>query len=315
MKQVVTSMQALTLLDRQRKNWVAAENNYSALSQVKVKKLNVDGFTVIVQFNPARIVSSAAKVDTKSIQERKCFLCAANRPVAQEGLPFGDEYTILVNPFPIFPEHFTIPVNVHEKQRIFHRYGDMLELAQVLDKFTVFYNGPKCGASAPDHMHFQAGNQGFLPIEKEWKAVDREVIYRKPGLNLYILNDYLRSTFVIESERKDEAVRAFNTIYSMLPVKDNEEEPMMNLLTWYESGRWVTCLFPRGKHRPDCYYTEGDDNLLISPASVDFGGVFITPLEKDFNKISEKNIRTVFKEVSLSKKETERLVERIKEML
>lgn len=315
MKQIVTSIQALNLLDRQRKNWVVAENRYSALSQVKVKELNFDGFTIIVQFNPARIISSAAKVDTRSIQERKCFLCAANRPAEQEGLSFGDEYTILVNPFPIFSEHLTIPVNGHEDQRIFHRYGDMLELAQALDKFTIFYNGPKCGASAPDHMHFQAGNRGFLPIENEWKTVSREVIYRKPGVNLYVVNDYLRNTFIIESERKDEAVLVFEMIYSMLPVKDEEEEPMMNLLTWYEAGRWVTCLFPRGKHRPDCYYAEGDDNLLISPASVDFGGVFITPLEKDFNKISEKDIRTIFKEITLNKEEMEKLVERVKEML
>lgn len=315
MKQVVTSIQALNLLDRQRKNWVVAENNYSTLSQVKVKELSFGGFTITVQFNPARIVSSAAKVDTKSIQERKCFLCGANRPAEQEGLYFGDEYTILVNPFPIFPEHLTIPVNVHKDQRISHHYGDMLDLAQALDKFTIFYNGPKCGASAPDHMHFQAGNRGFLPIETEWKNVSWKVIYRQTGLNLYVLNDYLRSTFVLESERRDEAVRVFEMIYSMLPIKDEEEEPMMNLLTWYEAGRWVTCLFPRGKHRPDCYYAEGDDNLLISPASVDFGGVFITPLEKDFNKISEKDIRTVFKEVSLSREEKEKLVERIKGIL
>lgn len=315
MKQIVTSAQALDLLNRQREHWSTAGQNYNALSKVRVKELHFGNFTVKVQFNPARIVSSAAKVDSKSIQERKCFLCAANRPEEQEGLLFGDEYTVLVNPFPIFPEHLTIPVNGHEDQRILHRYGDMLDLAQVLDRFTIFYNGPKCGASAPDHMHFQAGNRGFLPIENEWKAVDQELIYMKPGLSLYILNNYLRNTFIIESENKGEAIRVFETIYSMLPVKEGEEEPMMNLLTWYENGWWVTCIFPRDKHRPSCYYATGEDNLLISPASVDFGGVFITPLEKDFDKISEADVRAIFKEVSVSREEVDKLVERIKEEL
>lgn len=314
MKQMVTSAQALSLLERQQRNWQAVGESYCALSQVKIKELKFDGFTIKVQFNPARIVSSAAKVDSKSIRERKCFLCAANRPLEQEGLPFGD-YTVLVNPFPIFPEHFTIPVNRHEDQQILHHYKDMLELAQALDKFTIFYNGPKCGASAPDHMHFQAGNRGFLPIEKEWKAIDHEIIYMKSGLSLYALNNYLRNVLIIESETKEEAIRAFERIYSMLPIKKGESEPMMNLLAWHENGWWVTCIFPRDKHRPDCYYEEGERNLLISPASVDFGGVFITPLEKDFYKVSEIDIRSIFKEVSLNGEEMDKLVERIKEEL
>lgn len=315
MKQTMTSMQALDLLKRQRKNWPDVDEAYHALSQVKVKELQFEGFTIKVQFNPARIVSSAAKVDTKSMQERKCFLCAVNRPAEQEGLSFGGAYTVLVNPFPIFPEHLTIPANRHEEQRILHRYEDMLDLAQALDKFTIFYNGPKSGASAPDHMHFQAGNCGFLPIEQEWKAIDREIIYMNSRLSLYMLNDYLRSALVLQSDSKEEAVRVFGIIYSMLPVKAGEEEPMMNLLTWHETGGWVTCLFPRDKHRPGCYYAEGEGNLLISPASVDFGGVFITPLEKDFNKISAADVRAVFKEVTVSRDEMDKLVERIKKEL
>lgn len=315
MKQTVTSAQAQDLLKRQRRHWAAAEVNYNALSQVRVKELHFDDFTIKVQFNPARIVSSAAKVDSKSIQERKCFLCANNRPKEQEGLFWGDEYTVLVNPFPIFPRHLTIPVNRHEDQRILHRYEDMLDLAQGLDEFTIFYNGPKCGASAPDHMHFQAGNRGFLPIEREWRVVDRKQIYKSPVSNLYVLDKYLRNTLVIESTSKNEALRIFETIYSMLPVKEGEEEPMMNLLTWYENNCWITCMFPREKHRPSCYYAAEENNLLISPASVDFGGVFITPLEKDFDKISEVDIRTVFEEVSVNKEEMNKLVEHLREEL
>lgn len=315
MKPEVTSAQALELLRQQKESWETAGNSYSALAQVKVKELDFDIFKIKVQFNPARIISSAAKVDAKSLQERKCFLCLDNLPLAQEGLPFGDNYQVLINPFPIFPEHLTIPVLKHENQRILPRYADMLDLAKALDRFTIFYNGPKCGASAPDHAHFQAGNKGFLPIEKDWKIVDQELVYMKSGTSLYVLKNYLRNTLVIESENKEESVRLFERIYEQLDVKDGEDEPMVNILAWYEEGWWVTCLFPRRKHRPICYFAEGDDNILFSPASVDMGGVFITPLEKDFNKISKADVSFILKEVSISNSDMDKLIARLNEEL
>lgn len=154
------------LLTGQLASWETARNNYAALSGVRVKELNVNGILYKVQFNPARIVSSGAKVDAKSILERKCFLCPANLPPVQKGIPFGGHYNILVNPFPIFPRHLTVPELAHTPQRIATRFTDMLELAEALTDYTIFYNGPKCGASAPDHAHFQAGNKGFMPIER-----------------------------------------------------------------------------------------------------------------------------------------------------
>lgn len=158
------------LLTEQLASWETARNNYAALSGVRVKELNVNGIPYKVQFNPARIVSSGARVDAKSIQERKCFLCPANLPPVQKGIPFSGHYNILVNPFPIFPRHLTIPELAHTPQRIASRFTDMLELAGALTEYTIFYNGPKCGASAPDHAHFQAGNKGFMPIEKDWRG-------------------------------------------------------------------------------------------------------------------------------------------------
>jgi hypothetical protein len=158
------------LLTGQLASWETARNNYAALSGVRVKELNVNGILYKVQFNPARIVSSGAKVDAKSILERKCFLCPANLPPVQKGIPFGGHYNILVNPFPIFPRHLTVPELAHTPQRIATRFTDMLELAEALTDYTIFYNGPKCGASAPDHAHFQAGNKGFMPIEKDWRG-------------------------------------------------------------------------------------------------------------------------------------------------
>ncbi|MHB9055030.1 MAG: DUF4922 domain-containing protein [Paludibacteraceae bacterium] len=286
------------LLSDQLSVWETARNNYEALKHVKMKELNINGVPFKVQFNPARIVSSGAKVDAKSIQERKCFLCAENRPKEQEGLPFGEHYTILINPFPIFPKHFTIPANEHVPQQILSRYEDMLALAEYMSDCLIFYNGPKCGASAPDHVHFQAGNKGFLPIEKEWKNHLDETISETENISLFSIN-YGFPAFVIQTNDKHSGTKMFEKIYNNLEIKDEETEPMMNILAWMENKKLVTIIIPRSKHRPDCYFAEGEKNRLISPASVDLGGVFITPKEKDFDKITEKDIAEILSEVCL----------------
>ncbi len=204
MQMKVTSEQAKQLLTDQLSVWESARDNYKALEAVQVKELTVEGCTVKIQFNPARIVSSAAKVDTQSLKERKCFLCAENRPEVQEGLPDGS-YTWLINPFPIFPEHFTIPVNEHLPQLIEKRFGDMLRLAQAAEHYVLFYNGPKCGASAPDHAHFQAGNKGFLPLEKELKKYRRIPIRTEKSARLSQVEDYICPFFLIEAESEEAA--------------------------------------------------------------------------------------------------------------
>ena len=265
------------LFNEQSSDWEFARKNYKALEQVKVKTLLVDGHEYKVQFNPARIISSAAKVDAQSIRERACFLCAENRPPEQHGIPFNERYTILINPYPIFPRHLTIPSIEHTPQRIATRFGDMLDLAKQLDDYILFYNGPRCGASAPDHFHFQAGSKGFLPIEKD-----------KNRYNM----------ICIESNKKEELLNRFRQVYDSMEKKPEDDEPMMNLLVWYEACQWIVCIFPRKKHRPSCYYAESEANLLISPASVDLGGVFITPLEKDFEKIIAEDINGILHEIS-----------------
>lgn len=303
------------LLTNQLASWEMASNNYAALSGVRVKELNVNGIPYKVQFNPARIISSGAKVDTKSIKARKCFLCSANLPPEQKGVPFEGHYNILVNPFPIFPRHLTIPETEHVEQRIASRFTDMLDLAQALSEYTIFYNGPKCGASAPDHAHFQAGNKGFMPIEKDWRGqVGGKVIdYGKAAL-LY-LNDSPRNTLVIEAKEKEDAEKIFSLVYRSLPVKPGEEEPMMNVLALYETDCWIVFIFPREKHRPACYTAEGESNLLSSPASVDLGGVFITPVEKDFLKITAEDIAQILSEVCISPIDFQQIKRRIKEQL
>lgn len=300
------------LLARQLATWETARHSYEALAGVRVKELNVRGVPYKVQFNPARIVSSGAKVDAKSIRERRCFLCAANRPAEQEGIPFLGHYELLVNPFPIFPRHLTIPETEHVPQLIGHRFADMLELARELTDFTVFYNGPRCGASAPDHAHFQAGNRGFMPIEADWRTRIGETVVQTECATLYSLDDAPRTTLVIDTDDADEACRLFQAICQALPVPEGDQEPMMNILALYESSRWTIFVFPRAKHRPACYTAEGDARLLSSPASVDLGGVFITPVEQDFLKITADDVAQILSEVCLSPEAFARVKEHIR---
>lgn len=299
----MTSKDAKDLLHRQLKVWELAQNNFEALGRVESKDIDFGGFTIRVQFNPARIQSSAAKVDAKSIQERKCFLCPQNLPPQQEGVAFGEEYQVLVNPFPIFPEHFTIPAHAHTDQLILDRYGDMLDLAKSMDNYVIFYNGPKCGASAPDHAHFQAGNKGFMPIEKDIVNIDLKLVYENAGIVVSKIDSYLRNGFLIEAIDKQQSIKFFKKIYAALEIKEGEKEPMLNIVAWYnkQEQAWFTVVFPRVQHRPSCYFEEGDANILISPASVDLGGVFITPLEKDFQKITKADIEQILSEVCISR--------------
>lgn len=301
-------------LTEQLADWETARNNYAALAGVQVRELNVCGVRYKVQFNPARIVSSGAKVDAKSIQGRKCFLCPANLPAQQKGIPFGGHYQILVNPFPIFPRHLTIPDLNHTPQRIEGRLEDMMELARQLTDFTIFYNGPRCGASAPDHAHFQAGNRGFMPIEADWKNQIAGRIADYGKATLYYLNDQPRTTLVIQSSDMASANHLFSLICRLLPEQP-EGEPMLNLLTMYDEGVWTLFVFPRAKHRPACYTAEGDARLLSSPASVDLGGVFITPVEADFHKISPAIMEQILSEVCLSASDFAKLRQDIKNHL
>lgn len=301
-------------LTEQLADWETARNNYAALAGVQVRELNVCGVRYKVQFNPARIVSSGAKVDAKSIQERKCFLCPANLPAQQKGIPFGGHYQILVNPFPIFPRHLTIPDLNHTPQRIEGRLEDMMELARQLTDFTIFYNGPRCGASAPDHAHFQAGNRGFMPIEADWKNQIAGRIADYGKATLYYLNDQPRTTLVIQSSDMASANHLFSLICRLLPEQP-EGEPMLNLLAMCDEGVWTLFVFPRAKHRPACYTAEGDARLLSSPASVDLGGVFITPVEADFHKISPAIMEQILSEVCLSASDFAKLRQDIKNHL
>lgn len=296
----VTSSQINKFLAEQIAEWPQAAGNYAALANVKVKSFGVGPLTLKVQFNPARIVSSAAKVDAKSLAERKCFLCHDNRPAVQRGIDWGERYTILINPFPIFPRHLTIPDKSHTLQLIKGRIADMLTLAGELDEYTIFYNGPRCGASAPDHMHFQAGNSNFLTIAPALESCELQEVAAEGEARLYLAAGMPMGVFVIDADTPERGQMLFDRLYAAMPIPEGEAEPMMNLLAYSTPIGVRLAVIPRKRHRPSFYGTEGPGTMLISPASVDMGGVFITPLEKDFDSLDINIATQIFEELCLS---------------
>ena len=305
---MLLSIEAKKLLKEQLAEWELAQSNYQGLKKVKTKEFVLNGGAhITVQFNPERIRSSAAKVDAKSISKRPCFLCKENRPAEQRELPFNEGYSILVNPFPIFTEHFTIASTKHTKQFILPHFIEMLRLAEQLNDFIIFYNGPECGASAPDHFHFQAGIKGFMPIEEDYRNGGfTKILGKNNEMKLLIWQKYHRGIISFESRSSYHVNKIFQKLHELLKEKfqPKEEEPMLNILAYYENGRHIVHIFPRTLHRPACYFTEGNNQIILSPASVDMGGVFITPREEDFEKITADDIASILTQVCMHEKDT-----------
>ncbi|RIH64928.1 DUF4922 domain-containing protein [Mariniphaga sediminis] len=302
------------LLTRQKSEWELAGKNFAGLASVKIREFVFDRVTIKVQFNPGRIVSSAANIDKKSIDARPCFLCTENRPKEQRSVKFG-HYGVLVNPFPIFPEHFTVAAFAHIPQRIKGNFESMLALAQAMEGFTLFYNGPKCGASAPDHFHFQAGNNGFMPVENELETLKGQYgdTFSNGDVEVSAIKDGLRNFLFLTASNKTALSTCFEGIYqAMNKPAVVKEEPMMNMLAWFAEKQWRILIFPRALHRPWQYSAGGEANILLSPASVDMGGVLVTPLEKDFNKIGKNDIEDILRQVLWSDEKFDDLVSRIK---
>jgi hypothetical protein len=293
--------QTAALFDEQLTSWPLLKSNWRKLSAAQVRTFPFDGFSIRVQFNPKRITSSAAKVDPDSIGKRPCFLCQANRPAEQRSLEFGEDYEILCNPYPIFERHYTIVKTAHTPQMIDPEIGRMLDVSGELPGLVVFYNAPACGASAPDHMHFQAGSRGFMPIEKELnELVSRygRTIRMQEGFRAVAIDDGLRRMILLESGGKEQIEQAFTHISGFMREKAGGKEPMLNILAWCDTT-WQVLVFPREKHRPWQFFEQGEKNILLSPAAVDMGGTLITPLGKDFMKIDREDITDIFSQVTL----------------
>lgn len=269
------------LFAEQQRDWEQLNETIEQINHLKLKEFNWgNNLRVVVQFNPARILSVSAKVDKSSIEKRPCFLCEENRPKIQSGVSFLDKYIILVNPFPILPKHLTIALHSHVPQRIRRKVGEMMTLAEQLPNYIVFYNGPKCGASAPDHFHLQAGLKS--PI-------------------LQTGENELRSCLVIESSSKQEIEDRFEDVYQYLHShQPDAEEPMLNLIAFVENQNYVLHIFPRKAHRPGQFFEEGQRQLLISPGALDMAGLIITSRQEDFDKIKKEDIEDIYSQVSMS---------------
>ncbi len=293
------SDKARALVQEQIREWDLVGRNYEGLQNVKVRTFDFGDFNIHVQYNPERIVSSIAQVDNQSIEERSCFLCRNNLPAIQRWIPYGIDFVILVNPFPIFPEHLTIANVNHKGQRIFENFETMLDLASHLSKFVIYYNGPKCGASAPDHLHFQAGIKGFIPVENDFSS---EMCCREvrtiDGVKVSHWPEYQRGIITLTGNSKSDLIGVFNKIYQQLQIaRHDEPEPMLNIIAAFERKTWTIHIFPRTLHRPRQFYETGDRQIVLSPASVDMGGLLVTPREEDFLKITEEDVFDIFEQV------------------
>ena len=293
---------ALALLDEQKVQWPLLRDGSAALDHVQTRTVPLNGFNFRLQFNPQRLASSAAKVDAKTIAHRKCFLCPSNLPPEQRALEFDSDYLILCNPFPIFPQHFTIPHRGHLPQRIAEAFETMLDLARAMHpRYTVFYNGPRCGASAPDHLHFQAGDVGFMTIESEYERLKGEPIATTRSLTVFAPAS-VRPFVSIESGDRDATAGAFRIVYRNLAnIAPASEEPMMNVIVNFDdaSAAWRVIVLPRARHRPSFYSADGDGRILLSPGTVDIGGVCILPVERDFQNLREHHLQQMLEEVML----------------
>lgn len=323
----IANEQVCQLFDTQLKTWALAREHYEQLSSAVVETFTTDECDVAVQFNPARIVSTSAKVDPETLKRRPCFLCEVNRPEEQSSLPMLKKYHLLLNPNSILPKHFTIPLRHHHDQQILDYYEDMMEMTVRLKDMLLFYNGPKCGASAPNHMHFQAGSRGVVPLERDWleryqpvrsrvwpiseneylEALQLEDFADSTGI--FSLRDYLCPGFVVITRTPHANKVLFDKLYASLPVVEGHSEPMMNILAWVQSSsydgsqRIVSVIIPRSKHRPDCYFKEGTENMMVSPGALDMAGLLVVPREEDFQRMDADTAKAIIQECGISRDE------------
>ena len=298
--------------NRQLEVWADARHRFRDLKHVETRQLSDQ---LKLQWNPARIVSTGAKIDKKTLGERPCFLCDKNRPKEQMSKQIDEKFHLLVNPFPILPVHFTIPARKHQPQLIYKNYGEMHRFISLHSDLMVFYNGPKCGASAPDHLHFQAGTNGILPLQTNWQRLSRnltDVISLNDEEKISVVRDFIVPAFVIISKSAESDEALFRRLYKAMPQRGDETEPMMNIISWRKGEEFISVVIPREKHRPEAYFAEGDAQFVVSPGALDMSGLIITPREEDFRKLTEEKALSLLQECGVSEEKMNAIIAKLK---
>lgn len=298
--------------NRQLEVWTDARHRFRDLKHVETRQFSDQ---LKLQWNPARIVSTGAKIDKKTLGERPCFLCDKNRPKEQMSKQIDEKFHLLVNPFPILPVHFTIPARKHQPQLIYKNYGEMHRFISLHSDLMVFYNGPKCGASAPDHLHFQAGTNGILPLQANWQRLSRnltDIISLNDEEKISVVRDFIVPAFVIISKSAESDEALFRRLYKAMPQRGDETEPMMNIISWRKGEEFISVVIPREKHRPEAYFAEGDAQFVVSPGALDMSGLIITPREEDFRKLTEEKALSLLQECGVSEEKMNAIIAKLK---
>lgn len=298
--------------NRQLDVWTDARHRFRDLKHVETRQFSDQ---LKLQWNPARIVSTGAKIDKKTLGERPCFLCDKNRPKEQMSKQIDEKFHLLVNPFPILPVHFTIPARKHQPQLIYKNYGEMHRFISLHSDLMVFYNGPKCGASAPDHLHFQAGTNGILPLQTNWQRLSRnltDIISLNDEEKISVVRDFIVPAFVIISKSAESDEALFRRLYKAMPQRGDETEPMMNIISWRKGEEFISVVIPREKHRPEAYFAEGDAQFVVSPGALDMSGLIITPREEDFRKLTEEKALSLLQECGVSEEKMNAIIAKLK---
>lgn len=299
------------LLEEQKIAWPALAAAYKGLAGIQTKSLSCNGYEADVQFNPARSVSSGAAVDRESIKSRPCFLCADNLPREQKGILYKKDYLILCNPAPIFEKHLTIVHVQHRPQEIAEAIESLLDIAADMSPdFVVFYNGPACGASAPDHLHFQAVPANALKLERLFP--DHFRVIRNTPIQTYYACGIDRSVVVIAGRDKGLLLFQFTRLIKAAQnIMGTSSEPMINVLCSYEDHVWRIMIFFRVKHRPAAFYQEGEKRVFVSPGAIDMAGVVITPLRLNFDRLDCESLGHIYAEVSLTEETMNKIIKEI----
>ena len=298
--------------NRQLEVWTDARHRFRDLKHVETRQFSDQ---LKLQWNPARIVSTGAKIDKKTLGERPCFLCDKNRPKEQMSKQIDEKFHLLVNPFPILPVHLTIPARKHQPQLIYKNYGEMHRFISLHSDLMVFYNGPKCGASAPDHLHFQAGTNGILPLQTNWQRLSRnltDIISLNDEEKISVVRDFIVPAFVIISKSAESDEALFRRLYKAMPQRGDETEPMMNIISWRKGEEFISVVIPREKHRPEAYFAEGDAQFVVSPGALDMSGLIITPREEDFRKLTEEKALSLLQECGVSEEKMNAIIAKLK---